>query len=71
MTRPGRQADPLSADHFYIDDSCIGCTLCVILAPSHFYEDFSIASTADGACIHHQPATEEEKRLCREVMALL
>lgn len=70
MTRPRQQANPPPCDSIYINDRCIGCRLCTVLAPSFFGEDVSMELAADGAYIRQQPVTVAEQVVCREMMTL-
>ncbi len=70
MSQPRHQSKPPKSDTFHINDRCIGCTLCAILAPKLFGEDLSAESISDGAYVRQQPANEAEMVLHREVMLL-
>ena len=70
MARPHQRVEEPAIKPIDINDRCIGCSLCVVLAPSLFCEDLSFEATADSAYVHKQPGTEEEHRLCRELMTL-
>jgi glyoxylase-like metal-dependent hydrolase (beta-lactamase superfamily II)/ferredoxin len=49
---------------FYVDDSCIDCATCRIVAPTVF-----AATSSDLSYVHHQPETQAERR--RALMALV
>lgn len=64
--RPQLNQNP--SGHFFVDDRCIGCTLCTLLAPSFFSEDLSQDTAVDTAYIRRQPITTAETALCREAV---
>lgn len=53
---------------YYVDDGCIGCALCVELAPSHFKENLDPEIRTDSAYVWCQPISTEETDVCREAM---
>jgi ferredoxin len=49
---------------FYVNELCIGCTLCHETAPGHFR-----TNNEEGVdFVFRQPETPHEERLCREAM---
>ena len=64
MARPERRLSENAPGEFYVDDSCIDCATCRIVAPSVFG---SLAR--DLAYVRHQPETEVEQT--RALMALV
>jgi len=53
---------------YYVTKSCIGCTLCSVIAPANFMENTD-AELAVGHCyVHKQPETEAEALTCEEAM---
>jgi len=53
---------------YFVDDDCIGCALCVVLAPSHFREDLDPDTMTDSAYVWSQPISAEEAGVCRKAM---
>ena len=49
---------------WYVDKSCILCSLCVDLAPNNFKE----SEQGDHDVVYKQPETEEELAQCKEAM---
>jgi ferredoxin len=49
---------------YYVDKSCILCSLCSDLAPSNFVE----SQDGDHDKVMKQPSNEEEERNCRDDM---
>lgn len=68
MTHPNRKFIKNIPGKYYVDDCCIGCALCVVLAPSHFRENLDLETTADSAHVWRQPLTVAETSVCREAM---
>ena len=68
MAHPNRKFIQNIPGKYYVDDCCIGCALCVVLAPSHFRENPCLETMTDSAYVWRQPKTEEEMGVCREAM---
>jgi len=49
---------------FYVDDQCIDCDACRETAPACFRRN----DERGYSYVYRQPATEEERQLCREAM---
>ncbi|MBN1476023.1 ferredoxin [Candidatus Sumerlaeota bacterium] len=49
---------------WYVDDTCILCSLCVDLAPNNFQE----SEDGDHDYVYKQPDTPEEEQACQEAM---
>lgn len=64
MARPQRRLPENAPGEFYVDESCIDCATCRIVAPSVFG---SLAR--DLAYVHRQPETDAERT--RALMALV
>lgn len=54
----------------FVKSSCIGCNLCVVLAPDHFRENLDLETKVDSVYILRQPESEAELDACREAMQL-
>lgn len=63
MAKPELRLPRNVAGDFYVDSTCIDCETCMIVAPEVFAE-----SDEDLSYVHHQPATDGERR--RALMAL-
>lgn len=53
---------------FYVACVCIGCTLCVEIAPANFKENTDLELAVGNSYVYQQPGTPEEEVLCREAM---
>ena len=49
---------------YYVDEECIACDACVLVAEKHF----KIDEESSCAFVFHQPQTKEETELCQEAM---
>ena len=47
---------------FFVDDSCIGCAMCVETAP----DNFKMNDDGDLAIVFKQPENEDERKACDE-----
>ena len=68
MAHPNRKFIQNIPGKYYVDDCCIGCALCVVLAPSHFRENLALETTSDSAHVWCQPLTVVEMGVCREAL---
>ena len=64
MASIGRRLPENVPGEFYVDDSCIDCETCMIVAPEVFAE-----SERPQACVHRQPEGDDGRR--RALMALV
>lgn len=53
---------------YYIAKTCIGCTLCSVIAPSNFVENTDEELAVGHCYVCKQPETEAEELLCEEAM---
>jgi ferredoxin len=53
---------------YYVTRVCIGCTLCVEIAPGNFRENTDLALAAGNTYVYSQPKNHEEQLQCREAM---
>lgn len=60
MADPGQRRPGNVPGRVYVDDSCIWCSACVVIAPEHFEE-----VDGDVVCVH-QPRTAEQRAACEE-----
>lgn len=49
---------------FYVDNTCIGCGLCVNSLPDFFAED----SSSGMMCVYKQPSNASEIAECQEIL---
>lgn len=62
MTASGPKVAGNVPGKFYVNERCIGCTLCHETAPGHFRTD----AEQGYDYVFKQPETQEEERLCIE-----
>jgi ferredoxin len=62
MTASGPKVAGNVPGKFYVNERCIGCTLCHETAPGHFRTDAEHGHDY----VFKQPETQEEERLCIE-----
>ncbi|MCD6586752.1 MAG: ferredoxin [Desulfobacteraceae bacterium] len=53
---------------YYITKSCIGCTLCSVIAPEHFMENTDEELPVGHCYVYKQPETTAEGVICEEAM---
>ena len=53
---------------YYIIKTCIGCTLCSVIAPGNFMENTDEELAVGHSYVYKQPETEAEELLCEEAM---
>jgi len=51
---------------YYVDESCIGCSICVEIAPDNLRSNLNEGYEY----VFKQPATESEEKLCIEAMEI-
>lgn len=64
MADPNERWEDNAPGSWYVDKSCILCSLCVDLAPNNFSE----SEAGDHDRVFKQPETDEEKQACQEAM---
>lgn len=55
-----------AAGRYYVDRSCIGCTLCAGIAPQNFSTDRSEDLSCEHDFVKKQPENKEEEAACQE-----
>ncbi len=53
---------------YYISKSCIGCTLCSVIAPGNFMENTDEGLAVGHCYVYKQPETEAEELIFEEAM---
>ncbi len=56
------------AGKYYITKTCIGCTLCSVIAPAIFMENTDEELAVGHCYVYQQPETEAEELICEEAM---
>jgi len=56
------------AGKYYVMKSCIGCTLCSVIAPENFLENTDEELAVGHCYVYKQPETEAEVLMCEEAM---
>ncbi|NUP89625.1 MAG: ferredoxin [Candidatus Sumerlaeia bacterium] len=64
MADVGEKWEDNVAGPWYVDKSCILCSLCVDLAPNNFKE----SEAGDHDFVYKQPETPEEEAACQEAL---
>lgn len=64
MANPGERWEDNVPGQWFVDKSCILCSLCVDLAPNNFKE----SEAGDHDMVYKQPTTDEERAQCKEAM---
>lgn len=64
MADPGEKWEDNVPGAWFVDKSCILCSLCVDLAPNNFKE----SSAGDHDMVYKQPVSDEESAQCKEAM---
>lgn len=64
MADPAEKWEDNVPGAWYVDKSCILCSLCVDLAPNNFKE----SEAGDHDMVFKQPESEEELAQCKEAM---
>ena len=65
MADPGQKWEDNVPGGWFVDKTCILCTLCSDLAPKNFRE----SDSGDHDHVYRQPTSEEEQAQCREAAA--
>jgi len=57
---------------YYVDDSCIGCSICVEIAPDNFRSNLNFPSNLEEGYeyVFKQPVIESEEKQCIEAMEI-
>jgi ferredoxin len=64
MANPAERWEDNVPGTWFVDKSCILCSLCVDLAPNNFKE----SEAGDHDMVFKQPASDEEAAQCKEAM---
>jgi len=64
MADPNERWDDNVPGKWYVDKSCIICSLCSELAPNNFKE----ADAGDHDIVYKQPENDEEMQQCQEAL---
>jgi ferredoxin len=64
MANPAERWEDNVSGTWYVDKSCILCSLCVDLAPNNFKE----SEAGDHDMVFKQPSNDEEIAQCKEAM---
>lgn len=64
MANPGERWEDNVPGKWFVDKSCILCSLCVDLAPNNFKE----SEAGDHDMVFKQPGSDEEMAQCKEAM---
>ena len=64
MANPAERWEDNTPGNWYVDKSCILCSLCVDLAPNNFKE----SEAGDHDMVFKQPTSDEEMAQCKEAM---
>jgi ferredoxin len=68
MSEQNERFDDNIDGKYYITKSCIGCTLCSVIAPDNFTENTDEELAVGHCYVYKQSETEAEALTCEEAM---